>query len=414
MANNPSNVTFRSLPNKAAIEYIKSKIPAASAHWDDWIAPVHAKSFTVAGAPSVEFAADMHEAVAKVIANGGTITDFRKDFDKIVEKYGWTYKGKRGWRTRVIYNTNMHAAKMAAKWQTIQENKDVAPYLKYSAVLDNHTREQHRAWHDIIRPVDDAFWDTHYPPNGWNCRCTVRAMSEATMKRQGKTVSDAPNINREDRTVKFGKSKGTVVQNIQEGIDVGWDHNVGQSWVAPDVALGKKLVEMPPMMAGHAYQNMVTEPFMRAVSDSWKTNFDAIVQKRNKELFFGYVNNDFNQALLDKADEIIEKTIAFNAKQTARHMVDEPTRESLSIKNLAVLVPDVKQKHLKGEHRVKGVVNPTERDLRYHWEDDWIKDAPLDFHKADYVFYDIAGQTIGVLTEHKKVVDRGGSVHLNS
>ena len=34
-------------------------------------------------------------------------------------------------------------------------------------------REEHRALHGITLPPSDPFWDTHYPPNGWNCRCRV-------------------------------------------------------------------------------------------------------------------------------------------------------------------------------------------------------------------------------------------------
>jgi SPP1 gp7 family putative phage head morphogenesis protein len=242
-------VTFESLPNKAAIEYFKNKIPAASAHWDDWIAPVHAKSFTVAGAPSVEFASDMHAAINKAISQGTTLGEFRKDFDKIVQQYGWSYKGKRGWRTSVIYNTNMRTARMAAKWQTIQDNKDVAPFLEYRAVNDSRTRPQHKAWDDIIRHADDGFWDTHYPPNGWGCRCTVVAMSGATMARKGKSVSDAPDI----KTSDVVNRNGVVTHNVPAGVDVGWDSNVGQSWLAPDIALGKRLAALPPTMAGKSF-----------------------------------------------------------------------------------------------------------------------------------------------------------------
>lgn len=34
-----------------------------------------------------------------------------------------------------------------------------------------NTREEHVALNGVIRRIDDSFWDTYMPPNGWGCRC---------------------------------------------------------------------------------------------------------------------------------------------------------------------------------------------------------------------------------------------------
>ena len=34
-------------------------------------------------------------------------------------------------------------------------------------------REEHAALHGVTLPPSDSFWAEYYPPNGWNCRCTV-------------------------------------------------------------------------------------------------------------------------------------------------------------------------------------------------------------------------------------------------
>jgi len=66
-----------------------------------------------------------------------------------------------------------NSATMASKWQDIEEDKDVLPFLTYSTVGDERVRESHRPLDGVTRPVDDPFWDTYYPPNGWRCRCDV-------------------------------------------------------------------------------------------------------------------------------------------------------------------------------------------------------------------------------------------------
>jgi SPP1 gp7 family putative phage head morphogenesis protein len=69
----------------------------------------------------------------------------------------------------------------ASQWATIQGQKDVLPLLQYLTVGDDRVRDEHAAWHGIIRPVDDPFWDSNYPINGWTCRCTTVQLSSGSL-----------------------------------------------------------------------------------------------------------------------------------------------------------------------------------------------------------------------------------------
>ncbi|NTV80668.1 MAG: hypothetical protein HGA24_04505, partial [Candidatus Aminicenantes bacterium] len=63
-----------------------------------------------------------------------------------------------------------------ASWQN---DKDGLTMDTGNAILDGVTRPLHRAWNGTILPVDHAWWKTHFPPNGWRCRCTVRALDDS-------------------------------------------------------------------------------------------------------------------------------------------------------------------------------------------------------------------------------------------
>ena len=78
------------------------------------------------------------------------------------------------------YNLAVASSQMAEKWTGFEKEKDTFPLLKYKTVGDAVVRDSHAALDDIIQPVDSDFWDQHYPPNGWNCRCTVTQLADGT------------------------------------------------------------------------------------------------------------------------------------------------------------------------------------------------------------------------------------------
>jgi len=77
-------------------------------------------------------------------------------------------------RIENIARTNIATAVNAGRQQVFND-PDLADFLtglRYSAVLDSRTRENHAAWDGVVRPV--AYWDAKgVPPSGFNCRCLL-------------------------------------------------------------------------------------------------------------------------------------------------------------------------------------------------------------------------------------------------
>jgi SPP1 gp7 family putative phage head morphogenesis protein len=76
------------------------------------------------------------------------------------------------------YNQAHTSALQARRWRDAEKTADLYPNLKYVAVMDERTRESHRALHGTIRPISDPFWDKYSPPIDWGCRCTLRRTDE--------------------------------------------------------------------------------------------------------------------------------------------------------------------------------------------------------------------------------------------
>ena len=80
----------------------------------------------------------------------------------------------------------------------------------------------------VEKRADDPWWETHYPPNGWGCRCIVQQLAEADLDRYGYEVSpEAPPVAMTERTL--NTPDGPVAIQVPEGIDPGWSYNVGKS-----------------------------------------------------------------------------------------------------------------------------------------------------------------------------------------
>ena len=76
------------------------------------------------------------------------------------------------------YQTAKRGAQMAHLWNKFLEQKEYYPNLVYRTVGDSRVRPEHAALNGVVKPIDDPFWKTYYPPNGWRCRCTVMNNAE--------------------------------------------------------------------------------------------------------------------------------------------------------------------------------------------------------------------------------------------
>jgi uncharacterized protein with gpF-like domain len=222
------------LPFEEAIAFFRQKGNVKTERWTDVWREAHSRSFMVAGAATDDLVQDFRDAVDKAISQGTTLAEFRKDFDAIVEKHGWVHHGSAGWRSRVIYETNLAGAYSAGRFQQMADPDVTAmyPYWEYCHGDSRRPRPQHLALDGTVLRCDDGFWDTHYPPNGWRCSCFVRPVSQAGLGRMGKSGPDAtPEI--KYRT--WVDKKTGAHHQVPDGIDPGFDYNPGKAWLQAPV-----------------------------------------------------------------------------------------------------------------------------------------------------------------------------------
>lgn len=287
-------IEFKALPPEEAVAYFKAKGHNLdpSFDWRDVWQQTHATSFTVAKSAGFDILKDIHAAVLQAQSEGRTFDQFKKDLTPILQAKGWwgrkevtdpitgeNVSAQLGSprRLRIIYDTNLRMNHAAGEWAKIQRTKQFAPFLRYVAILDGLTRPLHRAWHGTVLPVDHAWWKTHFPPNGWLCRCTVQQLSEMDLNDFGYQVSPDP----EDELVPWTNDRTGEVVVTPRGVDPGFGYNPGQAALDQHAAralMGKLVDASPDMAAAQAASARFVVPAVRNDLAAWISDVAAAVE----------------------------------------------------------------------------------------------------------------------------------------
>jgi SPP1 gp7 family putative phage head morphogenesis protein len=226
----PASGTYGSLPFAEAIDYINQKRPLPTTGWEDVYGLQHDHAFMVAGANKAAIVESFASAVQAAIEGGETLQAFRKRFDDIVQKHGWDYNGSRGWRSRLIYETNVRQAYNAGREKQMADPvfQQRFPYMEYRHSGAENYRPQHKAWDGLVLASDDPWWDVHSPSNGYGCKCKKFPRSRRWAQRNGRTGPDTAPA---DEYREFLDKRTGEIHQLPLGIDPGFEHRPGASWL---------------------------------------------------------------------------------------------------------------------------------------------------------------------------------------
>lgn len=257
MLADPELYTAFGLAPKDAINYFASKGYAVSWNWFDVWQEAHARAFTVAKALRADVLQDIRDEVQKALDEGITFRQFQKEliprlkangwWGEVIDEQGNVIKLGSPRRLRTIFRTNIQTSYMAGRYKNQIAVAEQRPYWQYVAVMDSATRPSHSALHGKAYRYDDPFWDTHYPPNGWGCRCRVRTLSERQRMREnigiesseGNIVTKQVPIGKPELgkyvTVTGIKTTDRLGQPVTVYTDPGWNYNPGKAAWQPDI-----------------------------------------------------------------------------------------------------------------------------------------------------------------------------------
>ncbi len=302
--------------------------------WRNIYAREHATAFTVAKLKDLNLLGMVQKEIRHSIEHGDKFSDFQKriqpklqrwldsvrrqDPDKLegAELEKWRQRKDR-YRLRRIFETNTRQAYAQHHYQRGMDNSFNTHLIYRIGPSINH-RVDHVMLDATVLPKDHSFWDTHFPPNGWNCKCYVRFLSkddvakarkhgvvdlESTDPRTGHHTRTKP-INETAPVIqwrKFVRKDGQTVR-VPRNIDPGFEWNAGQinrnTWLKDQAIrkaralelVTKELQQLEQLIVSNtaqqaAYQSFITQHHMQ--EKTGKSSVSVGVIKEQEASYLG-------------------------------------------------------------------------------------------------------------------------------
>lgn len=297
--------------------------------WLDVWGTEHAHAFTVAKAIELSLLTAFRDSISTAIEKGQGFETWQTGIRQELAALGWLgprmvadptgvdparlvdFSSSR--RLKVIFHANMASARAAGQWERAQRTKAALPFFVYQRTTSADPRPEHLAFVGIILPVDDPFWDTHFPPNGWLCHCSICQISRreattlvATHRSDGVWYTDTapPVVMRPFRNRRTGE-----ITQVPEGIDPGWQGNPGRDRT-------KTLLDNLESRLGTAPEKASTQ----ALADLWSDPFVKIAPKVDGKTWLpGGVSSKLASELGGAKSPVVSIDAAEVAKRMAKH-----------------------------------------------------------------------------------------------
>lgn len=165
------------LPGTEQAEYIRNLTPVTRATFDGLSAQYQRDAFTIAGVSDVRLIQRIRDELAQVAQEGGTQQEFDRAVAKLTTEAG--VQQINAFTLDTVFQTNMHKAYALGRYEQLTHPAvvEALPFWQYFTVGDDRVRPEHAVLDGFVARADDPVWNKIYPPNGFNCRCIVIALT---------------------------------------------------------------------------------------------------------------------------------------------------------------------------------------------------------------------------------------------
>lgn len=244
-------------PRDAVAAFEERKLLLPSFRWQDVWQEEHQRGFAVAGVMRGDVLSIFRDALDAKYADASTLEDFRKAIRPALAAKGF-------WgdvevtdpatgetritrfddaRLRLIYETNVRSSYAAGQWQRYQKTKAAFPFILYRTKEDDFVRPAHAAWDNLVLPIDDEFWQTHWPPCGWGCRCHVIQLNQRGIDKLQAAGQKLNFTAPPTQMLPYVNPYTGEIKAVPYGVDPGFGYNAGVRNEHRDAALAELVLQ---------------------------------------------------------------------------------------------------------------------------------------------------------------------------
>ncbi|NQT91949.1 MAG: minor capsid protein [Lentisphaerae bacterium] len=175
------NVILKPLPYREAEELIRGKPAVTRRVFDRMVPEVQARAFVVAGLNDAAVLQEVRDRIADLPA-GANWDEVKKDVaarlpyrvDPDADPEEREQQAAAAYRkAELLLRVHGFEAYMVCHHEAMMETRAAFPFWQYITAGDGRVRDAHAVLNGTVLPADSPFWNDHFPPWDWSCRCDM-------------------------------------------------------------------------------------------------------------------------------------------------------------------------------------------------------------------------------------------------
>lgn len=215
---------LKTLAAKEAIAWLRKVAGAEFAAKEaDRIASLAAEEYVMAEYVARIVVAEKAREILRTVGAAVRSGEIPARFDRGDRLQQLVTTGLQRYDPRIAFQASLRSAYSAGRYERAMDPDavDEEPYFIYRTMRDSRVRNSHALLNGVALPKANPWWSTHYPPNGWRCRCkaySVDAAGIAKLKKAGVEIQEeAPDEPLITHVNKITGEKETLPASVEPG-----------------------------------------------------------------------------------------------------------------------------------------------------------------------------------------------------